>query len=63
MFDTDVHGTVLEAIADDMRAMATYVMDDRNHGTEEKSRTMKLHIRATIDMLSDLLDEIEDESE
>lgn len=60
MFDTDVHGTVLEAIAGDMRATATYLLDNRKDGTEEKGRTAKLHIRAAIDMLSDLLDDIEE---
>lgn len=63
MFDSDIHGTTLEAIAADLTATAKYLLEDRDAGAEEKERTAVSHVTAALSMLNDMLDDIEDEDE
>lgn len=62
MLDIDVCGTILEAIANDLRAMAGYLLNDRKDGNEAKLQKTVLHVTAARDMLTDLLDDIEEEA-
>ncbi|MBR3225635.1 MAG: hypothetical protein IKF78_09975 [Atopobiaceae bacterium] len=55
MFDTDVHGTVLDTIGRDLRATADYLLIDRKDGDEARRRKLKLHVTAARDMLNDML--------
>ncbi|MDO4796904.1 MAG: hypothetical protein Q4A01_02670 [Coriobacteriales bacterium] len=61
-FDSDVHGTVLEAIVSDLHATAEYLLTDRKDGDSEKRSKTVLHATAARDMLNELLDDIEDEA-
>ena len=60
MYDIDVAGTIIEAIANDLKAIAHYLMLNRKDGDAERRRRTVRHIHAAIDMLSDLLDDIEE---
>jgi hypothetical protein len=63
MFDTDIHGTTIEAIANDLRATADYLLTDRKDGDAERRRKTVLHVTAARSMLLDVLDDIEEADE
>ena len=63
MFDTDIHGTVIETIADDLRATAHYLMTDNGDADAERRRKTVLHVTAARSMLLDVLDDIEEADE
>lgn len=63
MFDPDIHGTTIEAIANDLRAMADYLLTDQKDGDAERRRKTVQHVTAARSMLLDVLDDIEEADE
>lgn len=60
MFDSDVLGTIIEAIANDLKATAEYIQRDTKDGIQDKRCKLVLHVTAARDMLNDALGDIEE---
>lgn len=60
MFDSDVLGTTIEAIASDLQATADYLLTDRKDSSAEKERQTVLHVTRARIMLNDVLGDIEE---
>ena len=62
MFDQDIHGTTIEAIANDLRTTADYLLTDNEDSEAERRRRTVLHVTAARSMLADVLDDIEEDA-
>ena len=60
MFDSDIIGTTLEAIASDLTATAEYTLNNRTDGSETKEQRTMLHVTAARDMLNDIIADVEE---